>query len=101
MKIRLTQKVRVDGVDLEPGVHNVSAGYAESVIAAGWATPVKGSDKADIDADDANDADLDANDADLDADDADPDADDAPAGSITPPAAPKRKRPAKKAAKRS
>ena len=94
MKIRLTQNVRVDGVILEPGVHNVSAGYAESVIAAGWATPVKGSDKPDIDADDANDTDLDA-------DDADPDADDAPAGSITPPAAPKRKRPTKKAAKRS
>ncbi len=88
MKIRLTQKVRVDGVDLEPGVHNVSAGYAESVIAAGWATPVKGSDKADIDADDAIDADLDA-------DDADPDADDAPAP-IVKPAAPKRKRAAKK-----
>lgn len=42
MKIQLLRTVQIDGVTTEPGITDVSDGYAESLINAGWATiPLK------------------------------------------------------------
>ena len=47
--IHLKQLVKIDGIEHEPGLHNVEDGYADSCINAGWATLAKGKPKAAVD----------------------------------------------------
>lgn len=37
-RINLNRPVKIDGVEHEPGIHNVEDGYADSLVNAGWAS---------------------------------------------------------------